>query len=174
MRIDYTVCATCIMPHATVYGSVICLHRESRACCMRPRDRLGHANAPPEGSRLRCGSASPPPLGTAAARRALGRTSASFTVLSTARSQRLLHSAQRGACGESSARGGEPRGLGARSTKSSRARAFWQAHRAPPAARPRRSCSSSGAAHRARGSPPRCRTDSSNWAPTKRSQGSDR
>jgi hypothetical protein len=163
------------MPHATVYGSVICLHRESRACCMRPRDRLGHANAPPEGSRLRCGSASPPPLGTAAARRALGRTSASFTVLSTARSQRLLHSAQRGACvRRGSARRREPRGLGARSTKSSRARAFWQAHRAPPAARPRRSCSSSGAAHRARGSPPRCRTDSSNWAPTKQSQGSGR
>ena len=174
MRSDYTVCATCIMPHATVYGSVICLHRESRACCMRPRDRdtrtrrlkvvvsavarhpLLLSAQPPHGALW--GERAPP--SQCSAQRAL---SASFTVPSAAR-----------ACGEARRAVAEHRGLGARSTKSSRARAFWQAHRAPPAARPRRSCSSSGAAHRARGSPPRCRTGSSNWAPTKQSQGSGR
>ena len=70
------------------------------------------------------------------------------------RSPRLLRSTQRGACGEARRYRREGKGaseLGAPSTKSSRARAFWQAHRAPPAARPRRSCSSSGAAHPARG-----------------------
>lgn len=160
------------MPHATVYGSVICLHRESRACFMRPRDRdtrtrrlkvvvsavarhpLLLSAQPPHGALW--GGRAPP--SQCSAQRAL---SASFTV--------PARRVRRG-----SARRREHRGLGARSTKSSRARAFWQAHRAPPAARPRRSCSSSGAAHRARGSPPRCRTGSSNWEPTKQSRGSGR
>ena len=165
------------MPHATVYGSVICLHRESRACCMRPRDSRRDRD-----TRTRCLRV----VVSAVARRPLLLSRHSRRTARSGEDERLLHSAQHSALSappsqcparrvrRGSARRREHRGLGARSTKSSRARAFWQAHRAPPAARPRRSCSSSGAAHPARGSPPRCRTDSSNWAPTKQSQGSGR
>ena len=106
MRSDYTVCATCIMRHATVYGSVICLHRESRACCMRPRDRdtrtrrlkvvvsavarhpLLLSAQPPHGALW--GGRAPP--SQCSAQRAL---SASFTVPSAARAEKARRSRRR-------------------------------------------------------------------------------